>query len=292
MDDLDLLIESAAVEGQLAAGVSSKLVASRSTLGARAISVLAVKAAKKARSPKWSKEEDAFLKGALGSLTSKEIAEALGRSENAVNVRQVRDLRLPGPSKSKDIFTLNQVTTGLDKDSHAGPLFIKRNVLPEPFMVSGTRIKAVERAKLLAWMLDPLSWVYFDPEKIGRPQCLRCGFRDPEWWEAARKLVLKKKARWKDEWWSIGRVAKYHGVDNCVINKAIHKGELPAVQWNNWWVLKSDALRWHYQPRTWLIINLIRKAIRGEDINWSRRGLGAISRPIYKDQKEEAKASP
>lgn len=55
------------------------------------------------------------------------------------------------------------------------------------------------------------------------------------------RLVALRRARWNDEWWSIGRVARYHGVDSRVINRAIHLGLLPAADYGNRWILKSHA---------------------------------------------------
>lgn len=111
--------------------------------------------------------------------------------------------------------------------------------------------RAVNRVTLLRFLTNPMNWVYFNPERIGvrgpkkghGDQCY-----DHAFWAHARRLVLKKKSRWNDEWWPIGKVAKYHKTSSNMINHAIHKGKLPAVDWGNWRVLKSHATDPLFKP--------------------------------------------
>lgn len=114
-DELDALIDSAMIEGQLSAGINPQLVAARSGFSGRAVAVLGVRSgsAKRCKSPKWTNAEDDFLIRYLGILTDAEIAEALGRSEIGVHLRWSRDLRLPAPSKRPDYLTGEQIAAGL-----------------------------------------------------------------------------------------------------------------------------------------------------------------------------------
>lgn len=118
--DIDLLIESAVVEGELESGISPRLVAARSSLGSRGVSVLAGKsggASLIAKSPPWSLAEDEFLKKNLGVLSEVAIAEALGRSDIGVHLRWSRDLKLPAPSKNPNVVTCNQIANGMGLDA-------------------------------------------------------------------------------------------------------------------------------------------------------------------------------
>ncbi len=116
MKNLDLLIESAAISGQLAAGVAPGRIAAQTSLGARAVTVLAGRTGKnikKAKQPPWTKEEDAFIAACMGSLTDEEIGQALDRTAAAVHIRRERELGLPVRAKSPDIMTANQIGMGM-----------------------------------------------------------------------------------------------------------------------------------------------------------------------------------
>ncbi|MEW6115632.1 MAG: hypothetical protein AB1553_01870 [Nitrospirota bacterium] len=250
MDNLDLLIETSTVQGQLDAGISPSVVAARSSLGTRGVAVLSGKKGetRKAKMPSWTPEEDKFLETYLGILSEEEIAEALGRTYYAVHVRWKRDLALRAPSKRPDVLTGNQVAYGLGIDIHSAMHLIDRGILPGWELPSVRRMRIVRRIVLLQFITNPLNWCYFKPERVGRAQfspktMLRKGKAyDVEFWEYARRLVLKRKSLWKDEWWRIGEVARYHGVDHSLVNKYIHDGVLKATDWGNWWILKSHAM--------------------------------------------------
>ncbi len=114
--------------------------------------------------------------------------------------------------------------------------------------------RATNRITLLRFLTNPLNWAYFDPERIGvrgpkkghGDQCY-----DHAFWAHARRLVMKKKSRWNDEWWPIGKVAKYHRTVSNNINAAIHERKLQAVDWGNWRVLKSCATDPAFKPLAW-----------------------------------------
>ena len=64
---------------------------------------------------------------------------------------------------------------------------------------------------------------------------------DKAFWAHVRSLVHRRKQMWTDEWWRIGRVARYHNVAHGIVNNAIRKDSLKAVDYGNWWILKSVA---------------------------------------------------
>ncbi len=249
MDDLDLLVESAAVHGQLETGVSPRVIAARSSLGARGTAVLAGKDGRpglRARSPRWAREEDDFLRSFLGVLSEQEIAEALGRTQPGVRIRWKRELSLTAPSKHPDLMTCNQIANGLGVDGKSVSLLIDRGILAGYRLPCARVMRVVKRVTLLRFLTNPMNWVYFDPKRVGRlSQKVIRGIQKysaaAEFWAYARRLIKKRRTMWKDEWWRIGQVARHHGVQTHAVNKAIHQGKLQAVDWGNWWVLKSHA---------------------------------------------------
>lgn len=247
--DIDMIVEAAAVEGQLASGVSRTVVASRSLLGARGVIALATPkvdgepSLKKAKAPAWAHHENVFLKAALGVLSEEEIAEALGRSAIGVHIHWSRDLRLPAPSKNPSIMTASQIANGLGVDAKSVALLIKREILPGYLLPGNDVTRVVDRMALLRFLVNPMNWVYFKPERVGlRPPKHRGGkVYDAEFWAYARRLVLKKRKMWKDKWLRIGEVARLHGVSDRTVNQAIRRGRVKALDWGNWWILRSVA---------------------------------------------------
>ncbi len=244
-NDIDLLIEASAVEGQLLSGASPKLVAARSSLGVRGIAILAPKENrlhKRAKSPAWTEEEDKFLETYLSVLTEKEIADALGRSEMAVHLRWKRDLGLTALSKRSDTITAEQIANGLGVDSKTVHKLIDRDIMPGRRLPLKCCIRVVKKIDLLRFITNPMNWVYFKPSRVGKKPPRRAAKSyDAKFWAYAHRLVKEQQARWNDEWWSIGKMARYHGVDHGVINRAIHLGLVKATDWGNWWILKSHA---------------------------------------------------
>lgn len=251
----DLMIEASAVQGQLDAGLLPSIVASRSSLGGRAVSILSSTACDtgKFKSPKWTKDEDNFLISCLGILSEEDIAEALGRTVAAVHLRWKRELMLPAISKRSDVMTCNQIANGLCIDSHTAIKLLEAGILPGRLLPFNSRVvRVVNRVTLLRFIVNPMNWIYFKPDRVDRNHLVR-GLKvyDHAFWAHARRLVLKQRSLWKDEWWRIGEVARYHGLHHKAINKAIHDGRLQAKDWGNWWVLKSHATDPDLRLQTW-----------------------------------------
>lgn len=226
--DIDSMIEMAAVYAQIASGHKPEVVAARSPLGARAVTVLASSMnLRGGKAPDWTEGEDRFLRASLGVLSEEEIAAQLGRSVTAVHLHWFRDLRLPGPSKAANQLTASQVAELLHVDAKSIHMLIRRGLLPARELPMERRIYSIDVAVFMRWLIDPMNWVYFHPERISDPYL-------------SRLLELKAK-RWGDEWWTVGQVARYHGVDHRAVNKYIHEGRLPAADWGNWKVLRSEA---------------------------------------------------
>lgn len=252
---LDLLVESAAVQGQLATGISPSLIAARSSFSSREITALACSNTmpQSIKSPKWNREEDKFLESCLGVLSDEDMAAVLGRSVFAVHLRWSRELGLPSPSKHPAYITANQIANGIHKDIHGVTRMIDRGMLQGHMLPSVRKIRLVHRTTLLCFMTNPMNWCYFNPDQVGlKPLARRRGKNyDEEFWAYARRLIMKRKTLWADAWWSIGRVALHRRVSIAAVNKAIREGRLPATDWGNWWVLKSHATDDSIRLQTW-----------------------------------------
>jgi hypothetical protein len=207
----------------------------------------------------WTPEEDAFLRENLGILSVKEIGAVLGRTVDAVHNRWERDLHLPAPRRNPNWLTLEAFARGLRVDSHSvGKLADKEIIvtrrLPANISKNGRGwIRVIDRKAALEWIADPMHWIYFRPNRVGtfRKQGQRhMGKPDVVFWREARAAVDARLLTWDDAWLTpteaahlIGlpfdsRNRAFHG-----INKAINLGLFPAVRWGNWWILRSEALK-------------------------------------------------
>ena len=205
-------------------------------------------AAAETRSRRWTTAEDAFLRANLGKLSEKEIARRLRRTPVAVHIRRERDLHLQSPSKSKDVMSAECIGIGVGKDGKSIHALIDRGILPGHRLPGYGIIRLVNRMVLMKWLLNPENWVYVDPARIGelRPRGKRGipEHYDFAFWAEAAKVVQAARRRWKDAWLTPGQVAELlHVSSRHYINTAIHKGNLPALRWGNWWIRRSAIPR-------------------------------------------------
>jgi hypothetical protein len=239
--NLDAIVSAALAGAALEDGVAPGLVASR--YPDVAWTVAGQTPGKRKYNAPWTEQEDNFLRQYHGILSEGEIARRLGRSTNGVHIRSERHLRLPRPSKDRRYLTLNQVARILGVDNHKTTGWHLRGLLPAetiPFD-SDRLIRRVSRGVFFRWALNPLNWIWFDPERVADP--------------ALHKLLARKRQLWGDEWWSTNQVAEYHGVDNKDVLRYIKLGRITAVRahnrssrhgqagWANWFVLRSEATR-------------------------------------------------
>jgi hypothetical protein len=255
MPDLDLAVEAAVVHGQLSAGISPAVLASRASTARLVITEMRA-FNPHGRAPAWTEPEDEFLRQNLGWLAEDEMAGRLGRTPVAVHLRWKRDLRLPAPSKAPDILTANQVAEGLGVDLHIVAHWIDSGLLPGRRLPNNRVMRVVRRADLRRWLVQPEHWLYFDPERIDRGPHRRAGdFYDEDFWRSARRLAGLAHAHWGDEWWRARQVADHHGVTASDVQRFIRSGRIAAVQvrnlsgrhadphWAPWFVRRSEATR-------------------------------------------------
>jgi len=246
---LDALIDSVVIQAQVeSGGLSQALAAKRATTPAgRRAALVASRPDDKLgrRNPTWSPQEDAFLKANLFTMSDEEIGRQLGRSKEGVHIRRERELGLPTRSNNPAEMTAEQIAEGLGVDGKSIHRLIDRGILPGRRLPLQTVCRVVERATLLRWLVNPMHWIYFDPDRVGRRGPRRTKRKyDAAFWQKARRLVQLRRARWDDAWWTPGQVARHHELaDSAAVNNYIHDGKLPATKWGNWRILRSDALR-------------------------------------------------
>lgn len=228
MDDLDLLIEEAAITGELAAGFSPTFLSVQRDPRMVAVIANGMERQTNVRSMRWTPEEEEFVRQHASWLSDTEIGERLGRSETAVHIRRHRFLDVPGATKREDWLTGNEVGRRLGMPcAKVVGRWIKKGILPGRMAPMGRDIYLVSVDALTRFAVNPENWIYFRTHRVQDAKL--------------RRLIALRQKRWEDEWWTPGQVAAYHGVTGSAVNARIAKGQLPAKRWGNWWIKRSDA---------------------------------------------------
>jgi len=188
---------------------------------------------KPSRSSFWTQEEHQFLAENLGILSHADIGRHIGRSANAVKIRQVRK-GLPSASKQPGWLTGQQAAQILGIDIHSIMQLEERGLLPMEIIPGERKIRRIKKLRLYMWAINPEHWIYFRYEKVAD--------------QHLKRLLTLARERWGDEWWTTGQAARYFGVDCRCIHMRIMSGVLPAKRWGNWWVRRSDMLKFQIYP--------------------------------------------
>lgn len=223
--DIDYFVQTCVAEAALSSGVLA------SVLVRKGMSMPQIAIAPPVWSPwgaQWSQDEEIYLREQIGKLTYAEIGAALGRSEAAIKIRQVRK-GMPAASKRPGWVTGHGAAKRLGVDIHAIMRLTERGILPHEALPGKRGILSIRLVTLYRWAVNPGNWIYFKLEKMGDARL--------------RRLVERRRERWEDAWWGTGRVADWHGVEHTDVQRFIEAGKLPAVKWGNWWVKRSDATR-------------------------------------------------
>lgn len=234
----DTLIDSTFTQSRIAAGLPLTWVVRQSS----GSSIVPGPSVPPGRAPRWTESEDAFLRENLNTLTDVEIAHTLGRTPEAVHIRWRRDLALRGRSRQPNEFTFGQVAIGLGVDDHMLVKLFRRGLIPCRILPAARVTRVISRLTLLRWMLTPANWIYFKPAQVAAFRSSRSPSVDVAWWQKSRRLLDLRVARWNDEWWTSGQVARHYGIDHKLVRNHASAGTLPAVRWNNWRIRRSDAL--------------------------------------------------
>lgn len=229
--DIEMLIDFCAAHGE-ASGQSTLEHISRTRRTPLSVCV-AEPVMDTCRRTTWTAEELQFLRENLGRMNENEIAVALGRSVNAVHIQQIRQ-RIPAASKRPGYLTGYKVAKLFRVDIHAVMAWYRQGIMPLEVLPGERNIMSISIQQVYRWAVRWQNWIYFKVARV----------RDPH----LRRLVELAQERWGDEWWTIGQAAAYHQVTSSAINQRIRRGELPAVQWGNWYVRRSDALALQIRP--------------------------------------------
>jgi hypothetical protein len=238
--DLDLLLDDAVDNGILEAGGAMNAISGQARKGTGT------------SSPKWTAEEEAFLAENYGRLSEAEIGRQLAginggfvRSEQAVHERRERDMELPAPSKHPDYMTAYQVGKLLGCDERKPCYWIDMGIMPGEYVVvsdgSPRTIRRIHKRDLIAWLVNPNNWVYFDIFKMKK------GTR-------ARRMVHMRRMRQGWCWLTTRQVARMHQTDVKMVTAAIHRGRAPLSRcvenygtrnpnggWAPWFVRSDEA---------------------------------------------------
>lgn len=229
---LDALIDMAVTEAEILRGTPASVSAARSSYGARGQVVLrrgrSGPIQTRSTAARWSPEELNYFHDRLGKVSEAEIGAALGRTVVALNIIRKRK-GWPAPTKMPDELTAHRCGLLIGKDPKCITRLIDLGILPGRVLPKGRNIHVVKRVTLARWLITPRNWVYYRAANI----------RDPH----LRRLVLLAQSRWPDRWLTTGEAAAIMGTDHRNVNQWIHRGRLPAVHWNNWYVLESVARR-------------------------------------------------
>ena len=244
MNDLDMLIDTLVSDAQIETGADMEWLQARGMVARPRIQDTDRKI--RILPPAWTEEEEQFYRDHLSDMSLAEIAQALGRSDNAVKVHRFR-AGLPSHRRTPGYLTTHQVAVLLGVDSHAPPVWVDHGVMPgELVKYDDFKMRRVRLEDFKRWLTRPESWIYFNVEKIKNP--------------SLKRLVQLAQERWGDEWWSTRQAADYLGLTVEDISRQIELGKLYGIQakllggrhfkqrWAYWFVRKSDAVKIHIDP--------------------------------------------
>lgn len=177
----------------------------------------------------WTREEEDYIRDHIGKLSYDEIALAIGRTRNAVKIRQCRR-GLPAPSRRPGWLTGNQVANILGVDIHCVMRLAKWGCMPMELIPGVKGILNMRLVTLYRWATRPNNWIYFKVKNI----------RDPH----LQSLVIKAQKKWNDPWISIGKASQMLGlpIKGQALNHRIHSGHLQEARWNGVWFLPLSVV--------------------------------------------------
>jgi hypothetical protein len=230
--DLSTLIDLVVSDAELVTGRKAGWMMAQ---GASVRPVLGKPSGKPAR---WTTKEDDFLRENRPYMSVQEIAQALGRPDNAVKVRATR-LGAKTPRHAPGYISGNQIAHLLGIDSHKPPTWIDLGVLQgELFPYPGRVNRRVKTCVFRRWLIKPTSWVYFDVKRIKN--------------NSVRRLVELAQEKWGDEWLNTRQAADLLKCTSSDICRQIKLGRLYGYhaigmdrrrefRWAYWFVRRSDV---------------------------------------------------
>lgn len=206
-----------------------------------------------ATAPSWTPEEEQFLEDNYGLMTEAEIGRQLAkinggfqRSALAVHQRRERDMELPSPSKHPDYMTAYRIGKLLNTEERKPGYWIDMGIMPGEYIKVGEgsdrTIRRVHKKDLIAWLVNPENWVYFNIFKMQR------GTR-------ALRMVHLRRMRLGWCWLTTRQVATMHKIiDAKIVQLAIKRGRIKHVRhvfnigtrdnggWGTWFIRSDEAI--------------------------------------------------
>lgn len=177
------------------------------------------------QSRRWTAEEYQFLRDNLYRMSVEEIAAGLRRSVSAVRIKIVRRC-MTRPSKRKGWLTGNRAAHALGVDIHSIVKMHERGLMPFEVMPGQYGYLLITKLRLYMWAVNPEHWIYFRVDNMGD--------------EKLQRLVRLAQSRWQDEWLTPGQAGELLDADCSTINSRIHKRQIRASRWGNWWIRRSE----------------------------------------------------
>jgi hypothetical protein len=229
------------------------------------------------RNRKWSDGEIKFLRESMGYLTEPEIGAILGRPWKGVHLKRKR-LGIPPTSQTPGWLAVEQARLKLGmKDGRPISGWVRRGFVKGHILGGPRKICMVHEISLRRFVLNPMNWPRFEPERVCDP------------W--LRRLLERQRKRWGDEWLTPQQASKLIGLDVRQIQQYVKMGRLTAVhmmnkdgrgneqtRWAHYLVLRSEIERVKIYKRgdairmvTPAALAWIRKAL---DMGWSVAAIG------------------
>lgn len=225
--DLDALIESSVITGQIVGGAPVKWVVRNCGDPRMALMLGRSTEAETKRPMPWSLEDINFVREHVGILSDAEIGERLGRTAIAIKIKRTR-LALGSATRREDWFTSRGAAKALGMPCAKKIVeFIENGWLVGYSAPLDCTIHQIHLGDLKRFACNPEHWVYFDPKRVNHPEI--------------RRLVLRQMVRWGDEWWESSRVAKYHNLKESDISRYMKIGRIHGIRHGKWYVRRSVA---------------------------------------------------
>ena len=197
------------------------------------------------KAPRWSERDINRVRDLLPFYSPKVVGRMLGRSEDAIKIMRQRQ-HIKASSKTEGWLSANRVMRLLGMPDARPVIGWVKKGLVLGHQVAGDDTWMVHEISLRRWIVSPISWLYFDTERIQDPHLAR--------------LVGLAQERWGDEWLTTRQVADLKGTTTRQIGQTIFRRQLPAVhvvgkdgrhedgKWAFWGVKRSDAEAWQFKP--------------------------------------------
>ncbi len=197
------------------------------------------------RAPRWSEKDINRVRDLLPYCSPKVVGQMLGRSEDGIKIMRQRQ-KIKASSKSEGWLTANRIMQLLGMPDARPVIGWVKKGLVLGHRIIGDDTWMVYEISLRRWIVSPISWLYFDTERIQDPHLAR--------------LVELAQQKWGDEWLMTRQVADLKGTTTRQVGQTIFRRMLPAVhivgkdgrhengKWAFWGVKRSDAEAWQFKP--------------------------------------------